>query len=247
MTRYNWKLELRRRIWNTLESRGIARFPRPVYGRIPNFHGAEQACTKASLLDVVKEAKVIKVDPDSPLKEVRRLLLLKGKTIVMPTPRLRKGFLVLNGNDIPRRVIDEAATIKGAFMYGRLVIDPWAIPSIDLFIVGSVVVSRINGIRLGKGGGYSDLEYAILLESGRIEQEVPIVTIVHDIQVLNEPLRKEKHDVPVDIIVTPTKVMNVIERENRPTGLIPEILSNEHKFLPIVKYVLEKKRCNKKI
>ena len=247
MNQYNWKLELRRKVWSTLEDKGIAKFPRPVYGRIPNFHGAEQACTKASLLDVVREAKVIKVDPDSPLREIRRLLLLKGKIIVMPTPRLRKGFLILNGRDIPRRAIDEAATIRGAFRYGGLIINPWIIPQVDLFIVGSVVVSRINGVRLGKGGGYSDLEYAILLESGRIEQEVPIVTIVHDIQVINKPLRREKHDVPVDVIVTPTKVMNVIERADRPEGLIPEILSDEHKSLPIVKYVLERKKGNEKV
>ena len=145
------------------------------------------------------------------------------------------------------RAIDEAATIRGAFRYGRLIINPWIIPQVNLFIVGSVVVSRINGVRLGKGGGYSDLEYAILLESGRIEQEVPIVTIVHDIQVINKPLRREKHDVPVDVIVTPTKVMNVIERADRPEGLIPEILSDEHKSLPIVKYVLERKKGNEKV
>ncbi len=247
MVNNDWKSELRKRIWYALESKGIARFPRPVYGRIPNFHGVERACIRASMMDVVKEANVVKVDPDSPLKEIRRILLLKGKTIVMPTPRLRRGFIILRGNIIHKSVVDEASTIRGAFKYGKVTENPWNIPEIDLFIVGSVVVSRINGVRLGKGGGYSDLEYAILLESDRIREDIPIITIVHDIQVLNKPLKKSVHDVPVDTIVTPTRVMNVIEREKRPRGIIPEILKHELKSLPIVKYILEKKKLDNTI
>lgn len=239
MSRANWKRELRVKIWRLLESKGVAKFPKPVYGRIPNFHGSEIACIKASLLDVVRSAKVVKVDPDSPLREIRRILLLKGKTIVMPTPRLKNGFIILNGRNIPKSVVSEASTIRGAFRYGKIIVKPQDIPRIDVFIVGSVVVSRVNGVRLGKGGGYSDLEYAILLECGSISREVPIITVVHDLQVLDIPLKKSIHDVPVDTIVTPTKIMNVIEREERPTGIVPEILNEELKSLPIVKYILE--------
>ncbi|HIQ02879.1 MAG TPA: 5-formyltetrahydrofolate cyclo-ligase [Desulfurococcales archaeon] len=239
MSKASWKEELRNKIWGLLEERGVAKFPKPVYGRIPNFHGSETACIKASLLDIVKRAKVVKVDPDSPLREIRRILLLKGKTIVMPTPRLRNGFIILDGRNLPRSVISEASTIKGAFRYGKIVIKPQDIPRIDVFIVGSVVVSRVNGVRLGKGGGYSDLEYAILLECGSINREVPIITVVHDLQVLDVPLKRSIHDVPVDTIVTPTRIMNVIEREERPIGIIPEILNEELKSLPIVKYILK--------
>ncbi|MCG2909800.1 MAG: 5-formyltetrahydrofolate cyclo-ligase, partial [Stygiolobus sp.] len=37
------KCEIRQKIWRLLEEKDIASFPRPVYGRIPNFKGAEMA------------------------------------------------------------------------------------------------------------------------------------------------------------------------------------------------------------
>ena len=39
------------------------------------------------------------------------------------------------------------------------------------------------GWRIGKGFGFSDLEYAMLASVGAISPEVPVVTIVHDSQV----------------------------------------------------------------
>jgi len=37
------KDQIRKQIWYLMEERNIARFPRPLHGRIPNFIGAEQA------------------------------------------------------------------------------------------------------------------------------------------------------------------------------------------------------------
>jgi hypothetical protein len=36
------KDQIRKEIWQLIEERGIARFPRPVYGRIPNFEAPAQ-------------------------------------------------------------------------------------------------------------------------------------------------------------------------------------------------------------
>lgn len=47
------------------------------------------------------------------------------------------------------------------------------------------------GWRIGKGEGYADLEYAMMASMGAVSQGTPVVTIVHDCQVLpvaNEPL-----------------------------------------------------------
>jgi len=38
-----WKWVIRKRIWDLMEAKDIARFPRPVHHRIPNFDGAEIA------------------------------------------------------------------------------------------------------------------------------------------------------------------------------------------------------------
>ena len=64
-----------------------------------------------------------------------------------------------------------ASSIKGATQLGRLV-HPDEMRPIDLIVCGSVAVNR-KGARLGKGGGYSDLEYAVALSLGLISKETP--------------------------------------------------------------------------
>ncbi|UCH21360.1 MAG: hypothetical protein JSU83_23150 [Deltaproteobacteria bacterium] len=39
---------------------------------------------------------------------------------------------------------------------------------------------------MGKGGGYSDLEYALVKEAGLIKNDTPIVTTVHALQVVED-------------------------------------------------------------
>ena len=58
----------------------------------------------------------------------------------------------------------EASTIRGAFRLGRPV-SPEKMDPIDLIVAGSVAVTK-EGARVGKGGGYSDLEYAMGREDG---------------------------------------------------------------------------------
>lgn len=90
------KEEIRRRIWSLMEESNIASFPRPVYGRIPNFVGSDIAARRLSELEEFKRARVVKVNPDAPQITVRYLTLLEGKMLLMPTPRLKSGFLMLN-------------------------------------------------------------------------------------------------------------------------------------------------------
>jgi len=230
-----FKRELRRHIWNMLESRGVALPPKPIYHRIPNFKGADRAAKIIAETLVFKKANTIKIDPDSPLKHIRMQALMHGKTIVMPTPRLRRGFVIVDPNKIGYSKIGFASTIRGAMTLGKIVDDPYAIPEVDLFIVGCVAVSRINGVRIGKGGGFGDLEYAILLEAGKITYDIAIIALVHDLQVLNRPLPKDNHDVPVDLIATPTSLIRVLRRENRPRGILCDKLSKEYASLPIIR------------
>ena len=60
------KAEIRKHVWDELESKDIATFPRPVFGRIPNFKGADDAARKFAELDEFKSAKMLKVNPDAP-------------------------------------------------------------------------------------------------------------------------------------------------------------------------------------
>ncbi|MCS7126379.1 MAG: 5-formyltetrahydrofolate cyclo-ligase, partial [Aigarchaeota archaeon] len=143
------KEEIREKVWKILEEKGVARFPKPVWGRIPNFEGAEIAGNRITKLDEFKMAAVVKVSPDSPQYIIRLTCLKNGKILLMPTPRLREGFLLLNPSKISRKYYEKAATIRGAFMFGEK-ISLENIPKVDLIVVGSVAVGR-DGSRIGKG------------------------------------------------------------------------------------------------
>lgn len=235
------KAELRKQIWHLLMREGVARFPLPVQGRIPNFVGAEKAALRLSALPEYRSAEVVFCNPDAPQRPVREMALRDGKVLVMATPRLRRGLLVLEPSRIPRRALRRASTIKGAFQYGRPV-KPWDI-QVDLKVVGSVAVAP-DGARLGKGHGYSDLEFAILLECGALRPETPIATTVHDLQVLKPgEIPMTEHDVPVDFIATPTRTMRVRVPRPRPSGvnwaLITERMIRE---MPILAELKERAR-----
>ena len=226
------KEKIRYRIWGLMEERNIARFPRPVYGRIPNFIGAEKAAKRFISSKIFENADVIFCCPDSPQKPVREAVLEYGKTLIMATPRLRKGFIILKREYVPRGSEWKAATIRGAFRYGRIVeIIPY---KVDVKVTGSVAVT-IEGARLGKGGGYSDLEYAILRELGLVDEKTPIVTTVHDIQIVGE-IPMTKHDMPVDYIYTPTRSIEVKPAKyQKPKGIFWNELDPKYlKLIPIL-------------
>jgi len=191
---------LREKIWSEMERLRIAAFPLPCRGRIPNFVGAEAAAEMLRQLEEWKNAKVVFVNPDSPQRKVRENALKDGKTLIVASPRLKKGFMLI---DLAKVKGKErfASTIKGAFKFGLEVQD---FPKPDLVVEGSVAVDT-HGHRLGKGHGYSDLEIQILK---RMFGKVLVVTTVHDIQVVEEVPFKEK-DEKVSIIVTPMQVIRV--------------------------------------
>ena len=73
------------------------------------------------------------------------------------------------------------------------------------------------------------MEYAMMVSIGAVDSSVPVVTVVHDCQVLDLPEALfGPHDLPVDYIVTPTRVIQC-EGGNakRPPGMIWSLLSAE--------------------
>jgi 5-formyltetrahydrofolate cyclo-ligase len=193
---------LREEIWARLERNGIARFPLPCYGRIPNFAVSERAAERVRLLKEWKEAKVIFANPDYAQQKVREYALLDDKILVMASPRLKHGYVIVDPKDV-KGLEGFASTIKGAFKYGKTV-SAGEMPKPDLIIEGSVAVD-VHGHRLGKGHGYGDVEIGTLK---RIFGEIPIITTVHDMQVV-ENVPFEEKDEKVSIIVTPTKVIRI--------------------------------------
>jgi 5-formyltetrahydrofolate cyclo-ligase len=218
------KQQVRERIWSLLEREGVARFP-GARGRIPNFAGAEAAAERLAELPEWMHATVIKANPDAPQLPVRARALEDGKRLYMAVPRLRAGkpFIRLDHARLdrpPRR----AASIKGASGAGHpVLIDD--MDRIDMVVCGSVAVNR-KGVRVGKGGGYSDLELGLLAEAGLIHVGTVLLTTVHPLQVLEEELPETKHDFRVRLIVTPSEVIRTGARR-RPAGILWDHLEEE--------------------
>lgn len=215
---------LREQVWDALEDSGEARFPFPPHGRIPNYAGADAAAARLADTEEWDAADAIKANPDAPQRPVRRRALEAGKTVYMAVPRLadERCFLELD----PARIddIDRATTISGSSELGDQV-GPDAVTGVDLVVSGSVAVTT-GGARVGKGEGFSDLEYAVLLELGLIDETTTVATTVHELQAVDDaPV--DDHDVPMDLVATPDRLVRTETTHPRPTGIDWDALSAE--------------------
>ena len=211
------KHSIRERVWDGLETAGVARFPYPPHGRIPNFAGANDAAERLADQPEWQAATAIKANPDAPQLPVRRRALRAGKRVYMAVPRLRDEacFLELDPDVIHPRDYDEATTVSGSSSHA-VQVGPNAVEDIDLIVSGSVAVTE-TGVRVGKGEGYSDLEYAILRELGLVDDETPVATTVHEQQVV-AGVAADDHDVPMNLIVTPDRTIRP-DPGPKPSGL----------------------------
>jgi len=200
------KAALRAEVWARLERPGIARFPRPT-GRIPNFVGAEAAARRLRATDAWRDAATVKANPDAPQWPVRQAALEDGKRLFMAVPRLAEPepFFLLDPDELavaPRK----ATSIKGAGAYARRV-QVEELEPVDLVVTGCVAVDE-TGARLGKGGGFSDLELAVAAEAGLVGPHTVVVTTVHEEQVLPAgTVPTTGHDIHVDLVATPDRVL----------------------------------------
>jgi len=193
---------LRERIWTKLESEHVARFPLPCFGRIPNFAGSEKAANRVRLLPEWSNARVVFASPDYAQQKVRENALLDDKVLVMASPRLEQGYVVVSPNSV-KGFESFSSTIRGAFKYGKAV-PAQEIPRPDLIVEGSVAVD-MQGHRLGKGGGYGDVEISTLKA---MFGNVPVVTTVHDMQVV-DAVPFDRKDEKVSVIVTPARAIRI--------------------------------------
>jgi 5-formyltetrahydrofolate cyclo-ligase len=104
--------------------------------------------------------------------------------------------------------------------------------TVDLVVSGSVAVTE-TGARVGKGEGYSDLEYAVLRELGLVSESTTVATTVHALQVV-ESAPVEAHDVPMDIVATPERVVETETPHDRPAGVDPELAGERVAEIPVL-------------
>jgi len=209
------KQAVRERVWARLEQAGVT--GPDVAGYIPDFRGAEQAAGRLAALPVWQRARVIKAVPDRAQFPVRLLALQSGKLLYMAIPKMAalEPFCKLDPENLPadlRAAADGKTAARIAPLVGTGQMRP-----VDLMVCGSVACN-CHGARLGKGAGYSDIEFALLTEAGLVTGQTVIVTTVHDLQVLDEALPEQDHDFRVDLIVTPSRVIHC-DQPQRPAGI----------------------------
>jgi 5-formyltetrahydrofolate cyclo-ligase len=222
------KAALRQEVWSAMRAAKVARFP-GAEGRIPNFTGAEAAAERLRAMPMWQAARTLKTNPDSAQLPVRQRALEDGKTVYMAVPRLAapEPFFALDPDHLsepPRK----AASISGASRSARRVALADLSP-VDLVVMGSVAAGE-DGARLGKGGGFADLEFALATAAGLIGPDTICVTTVHELQVVAAgTIPLTSHDVPLDYIVTPDRVIDCRPRRGpRPAvGIRWEDLTEE--------------------
>ncbi|WP_435110268.1 5-formyltetrahydrofolate cyclo-ligase [Nocardiopsis synnemataformans] len=218
------KNRLRQKVWDRLDTAHAGRTG-PVRGKIPNFHGADRAAEHLAAHPRWQSAQVVKANPDKAQTEVRLAAVQDGKLVYMAVPKIAgtDPFYLLDPHalTVPTHL---AVTGAGAAEHAPRT-RPERMQPVDVIVCGSVAVNH-QGVRIGKGAGYSDIEMGLLAHAGLVHEHTLIVTTVHTLQVLDEPIPETGHDVSVDLIVTPEGIITCPPRR-RPTGIIWEDLEEE--------------------
>ena len=225
------KQAIRQAVWDALEERGVARFPFPPHDRIPNFAGASDAAERLAETAPWRAAGTVKANPDAPQLPVRRAALRAGKTVYMAVPRLRDPKCFYELDPAVVEDLEAAPAVSNVDDHARQV-GPEAVEHVDLVVSGSVAVTE-DGARIGKGEGFSDLEFAVLRELDLVDDDTTVATTVHELQVVDGPesavraadVSVAAHDVPVDLVVTPERVIETATPYPRPAGVDWDALS----------------------
>jgi len=122
------KNDIRNQTWKTLETDTISQPPKPCHGRIPDFKGSTAAARLLQTTEEWKNSQIIFSSPDSPQRKVRELALRDGKVLIMASPKLKRGYLLIDPSNIGGYE-KEASTIKGTFKFGKSI---KKFPKVDL-------------------------------------------------------------------------------------------------------------------
>jgi 5-formyltetrahydrofolate cyclo-ligase len=220
---------IRQQIWERLRpvAKPDSRFHLDFANVIPDFLGSEQAIQRLISQPFYRESRYAFVTPDNGLAELRRRMLDDGKTLVVSTYGIQRGFVLLEPSRIAREHTLFASWLDGLEHFGR----PISLEEIiqrgrfDFMATGASAVS-LNGVRFGKGHGFFDLEWGMFTDTAVADERTPVIAIVHDVQVVEEKLYPSETDILVDAIATPTRYLNV-KRGQRPKGIKWNLLEPE--------------------
>ncbi len=90
------KEDARELVWQRLKSvaKPDSRFHFDFNEFIPDFHRSDDAKNNLIELEVYRSSDLIFATPDNCLEEFREQIIVDGKTLIMPTYGIRRGFVL---------------------------------------------------------------------------------------------------------------------------------------------------------
>ncbi len=183
---------IRTQIWNKMLKERVLVYPIPANGHHPNFKSASKAAKllvdELFAIGKIKVGDTVLSYPDYVLRPVRKLLLEKEITVIVPAKY--KGYRKLEPERVNAWI---GSSISGAEKQGELISD---IPSVAMAFVAVVAVDN-SGASISKGYGFNlpqDLK------------DIYKATIVHSLQIINTISESE---LILTIYAEPQKVNNL--------------------------------------
>jgi len=190
---------------------------------IPDFGGSDRATAHLTALEAYRRSPTLFITPDNCLEGLRAQAVRDGKVQIMPTYGIRRGFVELRPEDVPPGIETYAVLLDAIEKLGR----PISLSAlrerhrgrIGLIVTGASAVSR-DGVRFGKGHGFFDLEWAMLYQAGVVDEQATVAALVHDCQVVDIDLETSPFDTLCDVIVTPTRTIEVPAPQKPTQGVL---------------------------
>lgn len=226
----------RKQVWDDL--RGVARpdsrFAWDFAEFIADYEGSEQNAQRIRELAGDLDITTWFVTPDNNLDKLRESLVRDNIPFVMPSYGILRGFLSLHPEDVPAGDERFVGTLDGMNRYASPI--PFGEladrqETFDILVTGSSFVTT-DGLRMGKGHGFFDLEWAMLREVDLVDHTTKVVAVAHDVQVIDaDEIDRDsiiaEHDTIADYIVTPTTVHEIQDAPPKPTGIHWNLLAEE--------------------
>lgn len=207
----NQEERVRRVVWDRLKHVAIpdSRFDRDLREFVPDFFGSDDAARRVTSLAEWRDASRVFCAPDNSIERLRFDALSSGKSVLVPTYGLRRGFVHLDGSVLSRHDLRHAASLDGMESYGTTLGpgDLRRFGNVDLIITGATAVTT-DGRHIGGGQRYLALEWTLMEQLGLVSTAVPVVALVHECQIVDEVVEAE-HDCLIDFIATNSRMIHV--------------------------------------
>jgi len=222
------RVQVRRLVSERLAAVAVpdSRFDLDVLQFVPDFAGSASAVARVRNLKWYRDARTVFVAPDNSLERLRAQALDDGKIVIVPTYGMRRGMIRLDPRSVRSEHRTTAATLDGMERYGRcLGIDELSrLRRIDFMITGATAVGS-DGLHVGGGQAYLDLEWGILAELDLVDESTPVAAVVHPYQLIETAIPPGPFDLTVDLIALPDRTIRTHREHPRPAGLAWEAIT----------------------